>query len=529
MLSVALLSILLPVATATSGLAAPSRALAADPSVRISLDHRDYEPGERARVTVQVRDDGYLLVLRLSTDGYARVLFPLDPRNDNFVRGNGTYEIRGRGDRDAFTVDDRSGTGTVYAAWSTEPFRFDDFVLGDHWDYRVIDGALLQGDPEAGLTELAQRMSTGHFDYDLVSYSVERQVAYSGTTHYVTAYPAPLGCYGICDPWCPGYYPYRYSSGFRLSIGFGRPWGWHRAGWYNPFYYDPFYYDPFYYGRRHRGCYYCGYGYPRVVVINRPGHRGSRGYQWKPGSFGGGGNPGVHYRPRTVLASTNARVSSPLFVASKYRRVVDDSRPDGGRRLGSGAIGTPRISTGGAALGVSHRERAGRGRGRASDDGSAASSGLATPRRARPAEASGRRSSAQPRSMPRRSEPPPPTRVARPSRSEPRVIAPRSVEPRQRPERAEPRPQPQRAQPRPQAQRVQPRPQPQRVQTHPQPQRAQPRPQPQRAQPRAQPHRTQARSAPAPRAQRSQPRAAPSRSQPRSSPAARSTSSRRRP
>jgi hypothetical protein len=217
MLSVALLSFLLPAATGlASAVPAPAsatRAQAADPSVQLSLDRRDYEPGDQARVTVRVRDDGYLLVLRLSPDGYVRVLFPLDPGDDDFVRGDASYEIRGRGDRSAFTVSSSGGTGTVYAAWSTEPFRFDDYVLGDHWDYRVLDGSLIQGDPEAGLTELAQRMSTVHFDYDLVSYSVAREVAYSGATHYVTMYPAPVGCIDLA--WCGG-----YGSFLNVSVGY---------------------------------------------------------------------------------------------------------------------------------------------------------------------------------------------------------------------------------------------------------------------------------------------------------------------
>src|SRR5690606_28475634 len=108
MFSAALLYLMLPLAAplpAASPSVGATRASAAEPSVRISLDRRDYEPGDRARVTVSGRDDGYLLVLRLSPDGYMRVLFPVDPGDDNFVRGNGSYEIRGRGGREAFTVN----------------------------------------------------------------------------------------------------------------------------------------------------------------------------------------------------------------------------------------------------------------------------------------------------------------------------------------------------------------------------------------------------------------------------------------
>jgi hypothetical protein len=566
MFSVALLSLMLPVASpvtvATPFVAGATRATVADPSIRVSLDRRDYEPGDRARVTVQVRDDGYLLVLRLSPDGYVRVLFPLDPGEDNFVRGNGSYEIRGRGDRNAFTVSSSSGTGTVYAAWSTEPFRFDDYVLGDHWDYRVLDGSQIQGDPEAGLTELAQRMSTGHFDYDLAGYSVAQQVAYTSTTHYVTMYPAPYsypypaGCYDF--GWC--------GSGPYFSVSFG--WGRWRSAWFDPYYYDPFYhYRPYYryggYYPGYYGCYGCGYRYryPRVIVVNPPSYRGRYPYQWKPGSRGGGGSPGVQYRPRTAYASADGRAESPLFVASKYRRVAGNTKnqPVNRRRPGT-VFGTPVTSGLGAGVGTARRDRGqvevirGGVRGgptpprRAGESdgvidlrggngarvsprgvdgvGSGNSSsqrrtGVATPRRAEPLGATRSEPGTGSRAEPRRVEP----RSIEPRSVEPRSVQPRSVEPRSvQPRSVEPRSvEPRQAAPRrvePRAIRAEPRAEVRRVESRAQPQRVERSTAPvQRAEPRSAARMSQPRSAPAPRV--SQPRSAP-RSAPRSSPSPRS-------
>jgi hypothetical protein len=155
------LALLTAPAPATPATAAP----ATDPIVRVTLDHRTYDRGDRARVTVWTRDDGYLVVLHVEPSGRIRVLFPLDPGDDNFIRGQRDYEIRSRGDREAFQVDAYDGTGTVYAAVSRDPFRFDEFVRGDHWDYRVLDDSVLPRDPEVGLTNLVQRMTGGaHFD-----------------------------------------------------------------------------------------------------------------------------------------------------------------------------------------------------------------------------------------------------------------------------------------------------------------------------------------------------------------------------
>src|SRR5919199_906897 len=211
MLFAALLTTILSAATPAQS--ATEAAQSPDPPVRVSLDHKSYQPGERAKVSVYARDDGYLLVLHMDPDGRLRVLFPLDPGDDNFVRGNQDYDIRGRGDRDdAFSIDAPSGQGTVYAALSRDPFRFDQFVRGDHWDYRVLGDSALRRDPEAGLTNLAQAMSDGHhFDYDVVTYEVVRTVAGATAPVYTPPQYYDNGWYGSWyDPWYGG--PYSFYS-----------------------------------------------------------------------------------------------------------------------------------------------------------------------------------------------------------------------------------------------------------------------------------------------------------------------------
>src|SRR3989440_2542778 len=146
-----------------------------DPPVKVWLNHDNYfQRGDKARVNVRLADDGYLLVLRADAEGRVRVLFPLDPSNDDFTRGHETIEVRGRGDREAFFVDDREGSGLVLAARSSTPFKFDEFVRGDHWDYRVLDARQAGDDKEAALVDMVQRMTPdGHFDYDAVTRSEE--------------------------------------------------------------------------------------------------------------------------------------------------------------------------------------------------------------------------------------------------------------------------------------------------------------------------------------------------------------------
>src|SRR5689334_580643 len=100
-----------------------SAALRDDPPVRVWLDpDHPVQSGDRIRVRFQAAEDGYVLVLRADADGRVRVLYPLDPTADDFVRGGDEFEVRSRSDREAITVDEREGAGKVLVAWSAAPF-----------------------------------------------------------------------------------------------------------------------------------------------------------------------------------------------------------------------------------------------------------------------------------------------------------------------------------------------------------------------------------------------------------------------
>src|SRR5437879_1056530 len=182
--------------------AASAQVVSDDPPVKVWLNHDNYQRGDKARVNVRLGDDGYVVVLRADADGRVRVLFPLDPGDDAFVRGGETIEVRGRGDREAFYVDEREGSGLVLAARSATPFKFDAFVRGDHWDYRVLDVRDAGDDKDAALVDIAQRMiPDAHVDYDATNYGVAAQRAYRA--YYPSYYSARFG-YG----WP---YPYRFG------------------------------------------------------------------------------------------------------------------------------------------------------------------------------------------------------------------------------------------------------------------------------------------------------------------------------
>ena len=302
-----------------------------DPPIQLWISNdRRFLPGERARVHVRTEDDGYLIVLHVDPEGYLRVLFPLDPDKDNFVRGGKKYEVRSRGDREAFEAD-RKGNGTVYAAVAREPFRFDGFVVGDHWDYRALAPSRLSDNPEAELNELVRRMAQGSFDYDVLGYQVVERVTYAST--YYPVYRS----WAYDDPWC-----YSYSCGsyygppFSIAIVFGRPY---RRYYYDPYFYaydpfyNPFFYDPYYYGT----IYYPRYVYPRPYHYY-PYRDGYYPYRYRdyhpytPYRFRGADGFTAGYRDRRydIRRSVNTVYNPPISpvreprVATPVRRVVED-------------------------------------------------------------------------------------------------------------------------------------------------------------------------------------------------------------
>jgi len=194
-----------------------------------------YAGGQGARVFFRSEVDAYVTVLRVDTDGRVRVLFPLEPWEDTFARGGREYEIQGGYERDAFSIDDYPGVGYIFAVAAADPFVYDAFETGDHWDYRAIADGRVHGDPYVALTDLAQRILPADYrdwDYDITPYYVNRHYDYPRflcyDCHTYVSYPL----WSVYDYTCvrfrivvfddPYYYPYRYYGGTRVV--FTRPY-----------------------------------------------------------------------------------------------------------------------------------------------------------------------------------------------------------------------------------------------------------------------------------------------------------------
>jgi Domain of unknown function (DUF4384) len=330
MISVLLLPLML---AADTGSVQPAAAAHDDPPIELWINNdRRFLPGDRAKVQVRTEEDGYLIVLHVDPEGYLRVLFPLDPDKDNFVRGDRKYEVKGRGGREAFEADSR-GRGTVYAAVSREPFRFDGFITGDHWDYRALAPSRLSSNPESELNELVRRMAQGDFDYDLINYDVVERSAYvydNGPRYYGNLYDDPW-CYSFCGR------PY-FGSPFAISIFLGRPYRRYYYDpyfyaydpFYNPFFYDPYYYAPVYYPRYVYPRHYYDYPYRDRWYYDR--YRFGQAYS--PYRFRGEGFAGGYRDRRNDIRFVNTVYQPPLSpvrepaIANPARRVIEEPIAD---------------------------------------------------------------------------------------------------------------------------------------------------------------------------------------------------------
>jgi uncharacterized membrane protein YgcG len=425
----AMISALLLPLLFTGTVAQPATITRDDPPIRVWISNdRRFLSGDRAKVQVRTEYDGYLIVLHVDPEGRLRVLFPLDPDKDNFVRGGKKYEVRGRGGREAFEVDG-TGRGTVYSAVSRDPFRFDEFTLTDHWDYRALAPARLGNDPEPELNDLVHRMAQSSFDYDLLTYEV------LGRSTYASDYPSRYYGSVYDDDWCSFSCgrPYFGRSSFSLSLFYGRPYRRYYYDpyfyaydpFYNPFFYDPYYYAPAYspryvYPRRYYG-YHDPYYYDRYRAYDRP---------YTPYRFRGsneGSTAGYRERGYDIRRSVNtvynppfSRIREPATV-TPVRRVVEGPAAD----LPSGVA--PRRSAGHEVRLEPRPIEARRARGSETTRRTESSDERRTPQR----EAAPPRREAEPQNERPREQP----RVER-SREEPRPVE-RAPAPEARPQRRE--------------------------------------------------------------------------------------------
>jgi len=189
--------------------------------VAVWADRDDpYARGDGADVFLNVAVPSHVAVLRVDTEGRLRVLFPREPWTDTYVEEERELQVSGpRGGR-SFLVDDSPGVGYLFAIASSEPLDFRSVTRGDSWDYRLIDGGRIHGDPYVRLTDLAATLApAGDYDYDIYPYYVGQQFDYprfvcygchpNASDHEWDPYGSSCTRYRVVVRDDPEYYPYR--------------------------------------------------------------------------------------------------------------------------------------------------------------------------------------------------------------------------------------------------------------------------------------------------------------------------------
>jgi len=211
-----MLAALLLLASQALAVTPPGNPMPDDPPIRVWFNQDgNYGFTDRAKVYAKSAQAGYVIVLRADASGRVRVLFPLDPADDQGIAAGKKYELKGRGGREAFIVGDSSGHGTVLAALSDSPFSVDRFARDGHWDLQALSARPGRyDDAETVLRGLVEQMKpTGEkFAYAVATYVVSER--YAGD-RYVDPYDPRWGY----DPWW----------GARMGFGYGysrwyRPW-----------------------------------------------------------------------------------------------------------------------------------------------------------------------------------------------------------------------------------------------------------------------------------------------------------------
>jgi hypothetical protein len=316
--------------------ASPASAAPADrPPLQIWMNNdRRFREGERVRLQVDADVDGYLLVLNYDTDGRLRVLFPLDPRDDARVNAGRRYEVRDDGSDAAFRAG-ADGTGLIYSAIAREPWRLDDIVQGDRWDYTRLSIDRATENPEADITEVVQQLAgPGGFDYDVAGYRVYGTSTASYRDYSVRGPIYVYDDYLYCNDWYwryNGCHRWPYDGGFSFGLGY---YGYGSRYGYSNYPYYPYYpYRPSFPGSAGRRPVIAGRSRNYTVFPRSPAGTGRVG--GVIGSSRGAGTvaPPVNWRPRSVARPVGGRRPDVSRDSRESRVIVPPAR----RANGAGA------------------------------------------------------------------------------------------------------------------------------------------------------------------------------------------------
>jgi hypothetical protein len=204
------------------------------PRVSIQAAYVNTAGARRVQGTFSLDDDAYVLVGHIDGDGVLRIVFPLNPDDDGFVRGQRTYRTQEffAGFSDQFrprfgstfltqshdAYDAQSGYLFIVAAW--RPMRFDQFQTDGRWDSFELTDADYMNNPRPAVHEFAALLAGETRE----AYTVQFARYYNTAPLYATSFGrSSIYGHAMCAGYAPSLFPFGLSP-FAFGGGlFGGP------------------------------------------------------------------------------------------------------------------------------------------------------------------------------------------------------------------------------------------------------------------------------------------------------------------
>lgn len=162
------------------------------PPIDVWLDQVNYDAGSNIRPHFQTEPGAYVTIVRVTTDGQLRVMYPSKPgrqspepfrqANDTRVPFNG-YP--------GFSVSESSGTGFIFAIASYHKFDYEHFSWGGQWNNARLASAGRYGDPFEIVRMFIDETldDAADFSMDFATYEVfsrDKRSRYATRYHYAS-------------------------------------------------------------------------------------------------------------------------------------------------------------------------------------------------------------------------------------------------------------------------------------------------------------------------------------------------------
>jgi hypothetical protein len=192
------------------------------PAVQVWLDERSLRFGDFVRPYVATDPEAYLTVIRVTTDGQLRVLYPQYPNQQvKYQPGQFANDRLPITTTEAFSVRESNGTGFIFAIASYYRFNYRYYTTGARWSTARLSSAGRFGSPFQIVRSFVEEITEGSDSYslDYVMYDTD-------ASGYRSRYATRHRGYAFDDYYdmCLNAFGYAYNNYCRGYSGYGYPY-----------------------------------------------------------------------------------------------------------------------------------------------------------------------------------------------------------------------------------------------------------------------------------------------------------------